>query len=73
MIATLRFSLPDEHAQFTDALNGSQWRGIVEALKHELRQALEYQELQPEMVTALETLRSLLYDEMQQRNVSDEL
>ena len=69
MIATLRFSLPDEQAEFTDALNGSQWRGIVEALKHELRQALKYQEPQPETVT----LWSLLYDEMQQRNVSDEL
>ena len=73
MIATLRFSLPDEHAEFTDALNGSQWRGIVEVLKRELRDALKYQELHPETVMALETLRSLIYDEMQQRNVSDEL
>lgn len=42
MTATLSFSLPDEHAEFRDALEGTKWRSVCEEMDQYLRDAIKH-------------------------------
>jgi len=42
MKATLKFNLPDEDAEFFDALNGSAWRSVVIELDNDIRNIVKH-------------------------------
>ena len=63
-IATLRFSLPEEQEDFEDALAGTRWRDVVRTLLGEIRQKLKQGGASAEAAVVYETLREIIYAEI---------
>ena len=70
MTATLTFSLPDEQEEFYHAVQGGNWRMIVEDLDAHLRSCLKHEDLHDEVHAALDRARTHLYGLLEERGLS---
>ena len=69
MTATLTFSLPEEEEEFDRAVQGSDWRMVVEDLDAHLRSRLRHEDLTDEVHAALERARTHLYTLLEERGL----
>jgi hypothetical protein len=67
--ATLTFSLPEEQEEFARAVQGSDWRMVVEDLDAHLRSRLRHEDLPDEVHAALERARTHLYTLLEERGL----
>jgi hypothetical protein len=70
MTATLTFSLPEEQEEFARAVQGSDWRMIVEDLDAHLRSRLRHEDLSEDVHAALDRARTHLYELLEGRQLS---
>ena len=70
MTATLTFSLPEEQEEFDRAVQGGNWRMIVEDLDAHLRSRLKHEDLPDEVHAALDRARTHLYGLLEERGLS---
>jgi hypothetical protein len=68
--ATLTFTLPEEQEEFDRAVQGSDWRIIVEDLDAHLRSRLKHEDLPDEVHAALDRARTHLYGLLEERGLS---
>jgi hypothetical protein len=68
--ATLTFTLPEEQEEFTRAVQGGNWRTIVEDLDAHLRSRLRHEDLTDEVHAALDRARTHLYGLLEERGLS---
>jgi hypothetical protein len=68
--ATLAFTLPEEQEEFDRAVQGGNWRIIVEDLDAHLRSRLRHEDLPDEVHAALEQARTHLYGLLEERGLS---
>jgi hypothetical protein len=68
--ATLTFTLPDEQEEFDRAVQGGDWRMVVEDLDAHLRSRLRHEDLPDEVHAALERARTHLYTLLEERGLS---
>ena len=69
MTATLAFTLPDEQEEFYHAVQGGNWRMVVEDLDAHLRSRLKHEDLTDEVHAALEQARTHLYTLLEERGL----
>lgn len=62
MKATLRFTLPEEQAEFNDAVNGGKWKLVLQELDDDLRTSIKYnpKKYDSNHLDVLEKVRALL-------------
>ena len=70
MTATLTFTLPDEQEEFCHAVQGGNWRMVVEGLDAHLRSRLRHEDLPDEVHAALDRARTHLYTLLEERGLS---
>jgi hypothetical protein len=70
MTATLTFSLPEEQEEFDRAVQGSDWRMVVEDLDAHLRSRLRHEDLSEDVHAALDRARTHLYELLEGRQLS---
>jgi hypothetical protein len=68
--ATLTFSLPEEQEEFDRAVQGSDWRMVVEDLDAHLRSRLRHEDLSEDVHAALDRARTHLYGLLEERGLS---
>jgi hypothetical protein len=68
--ATLTFSLPEEQEEFDRAVQGGDWRMVVEDLDAHLRSRLRHEDLPDEVHAALDRARTHLYELLEGRQLS---
>jgi hypothetical protein len=68
--ATLTFTLPEEAEEFDRAVQGGNWRIIVEDMDAHLRSRLRHEDLPDEVHAALERARTHLYTLLEERGLS---
>jgi hypothetical protein len=70
MTATLTFSLPEEQEEFDRAVQGSDWRMVVEDFDAHLRSRLRHEDLSEDVHAALDRARTHLYELLEGRQLS---
>jgi hypothetical protein len=70
MTATLTFSLPEEQEEFDRAVQGGNWRMVVEDLDAHLRSRLRHEDLSEDVHAALDRARTHLYELLEERGLS---
>ena len=70
MTATITFTLPEEQEEFDRAVQGGNWRMVVEDLDAHLRSRLKHEDLPDEVHAALERARTHLYGLLEERGLS---
>ena len=70
MTATLTFTLPEEQEEFDRAVQGGNWRMVVEGLDAHLRSRLRHEDLPDEVHAALDRARTHLYGLLEERGLS---
>jgi hypothetical protein len=70
MTATLTFSLPEEQEEFDRAVQGSDWRMIVEDLEAHLQSRLKHEDLSEDVAVALDRARQHLFTLIAERGLS---
>jgi hypothetical protein len=70
VIATLTFSLPEEQEEFARAVQGSDWRMVVEDLDAHLRSRLRHEDLSEDVHAALDRAQTHLYELLEGRQLS---
>jgi hypothetical protein len=70
MTATLTFSLPEEQEEFDRAVQGGNWRMVVEDLDAHLRSRLRHEDLPDEVHAALDRARTHLYGLLEERGLN---
>jgi len=68
--ATLTFTLPDEQEEFYHAVQGGNWRMVVEDLDAHLRSRLRHEDLSEDVHAALDRARTHLYGLLEERGLS---
>jgi hypothetical protein len=68
--ATITFTLPEEQEEFDRAVQGGNWRMVVEDLDAHLRSRLKHEDLPDEVHAALERARTHLYGLLEERGLS---
>jgi hypothetical protein len=68
--ATLTFTLPEEQEEFDRAVQGGNWRMVVEGLDAHLRSRLRHEDLPDEVHAALDRARTHLYGLLEERGLS---
>jgi hypothetical protein len=68
--ATLTFTLPEEQEEFDRAVQGSDWRMVVEDLDAHLRSRLRHEDLSEDVHAALDRARTHLYGLLEERGLS---
>jgi hypothetical protein len=68
--ATLTFTLPEEQEEFDRAVQGSDWRMVVEDLDAHLRSRLRHEDLSEDAHAALDRARTHLYELLEGRQLS---
>lgn len=69
MRATLEFDLPDDQYDFRAAVDGPDWRAVVEDLVTHLRSQIKYGQLDDATAQAYEAVRAHVWDEIQCRGL----
>ena len=69
--AILRFNLPDENEEFKYAQNGVQYAIVVEEMHQYLRAKLKYEDLSEDHYKIYESIRTKLYELMNDRGLSE--
>ena len=70
MTATLTFTLPEEEEEFDRAVQGGNWRMVVEDLDAHLRSRLRHEDLSEDVHAALDRARTHLYELLEARGLS---
>ncbi len=70
MTATLTFTLPDEQEEFYHAVQGGNWRMIVEDMDAHLRSRLKHEDLPEDLAAALDAARQHLHALVAERGLS---
>ena len=70
MIATLTFTLPEEQEEFSHAVQGGNWRIIVEDLDAHLRSRLKHEDLPEDVAAPLDAARQHLHALVAERGLS---
>ena len=70
MTATLTFALPEEQEEFDRAVQGGNWRMVVEDLDAHLRSRLRHEDLSEDVHAALDRARTHLYELLEGRQLS---
>jgi len=68
--ATLTFTLPEEQEEFDRAVQGSDWRMVVEDLDAHLRSRLRHEDLSEDVHADLDRARTHLYELLEERGLS---
>jgi hypothetical protein len=68
--AALTFTLPEEQEEFDRAVQGSDWRMVVEDMDAHLRSRLRHEDLTDEVHAALDRARTHLYELLEGRQLS---
>jgi len=68
--ATLTFTLPEEQEEFARAVQGSDWRMVVEDLDAHLRSRLKHEDLSEDVAVALDRARQHLFTLIAERGLS---
>jgi hypothetical protein len=68
--ATLTFTLPEEQEEFYHAVQGGNWRMVVEDLDAHLRSRLKHEDLPEDTHVALDGARQHLYALVAERGLS---
>jgi hypothetical protein len=68
--ATLAFTLPDEQEEFYHAVQGSDWRMVVEHADWYLRNKLKHEDLPADLAAALDAARQHLHALVAERGLS---
>lgn len=71
MKSTLHFNLnlPEDKEAFEDALNGSNYKRILQELDKEMRKMTKYEDLDDKEQKIVDILRTLLYDELNEYKI----
>lgn len=69
MKATLEYSLPEEENEHRDALNGTDWKLVVRNIDNMLRNALKHGHNLASADAALQSIRDVLQEELEQRGL----
>ena len=69
MKATLIFNLPEEHTEFMFAIQGWDWKCVVDDIDEMLRTALKHGHKYKTADEALEAVRRLLWHERESRGL----
>jgi hypothetical protein len=70
VIATLTFTLPEEQEEFSHAVQGGNWRIIVEDLDAHLRSRLKHEDLPEDVAAPLDAARQHLHALVAERGLS---
>jgi hypothetical protein len=70
MTATLTFSLPEEQEEFDRAVQGGNWRMVVEDLEAHLQSRLKHEDLSEDVAVALDRARQHLFTLIAERGLS---
>jgi hypothetical protein len=68
--ATLTFSLPEEQEEFDRAVQGGNWRMVVEDLDAHLRSRLRHEDLPEDVAAPLDAARQHLHALVAERGLS---
>jgi hypothetical protein len=68
--ATLAFTLPEEQEEFARAVQGSDWRMVVEDLEAHLQSRLKHEDLSEDVAVALDRARQHLFTLIAERGLS---
>ena len=66
----LEFDLPEERDEADNAFNGTSWKCVVAALDSNLRNTTKYGELDPDVHVALENVRKVLLELLEDYNLT---
>jgi hypothetical protein len=66
----IEFNLPEEREEYQNSINGTDWRGVVQALDEMLRQKLKYGEISGKTHKEVEEIRTSLHEFCSERNLS---
>ena len=73
MKAQLTFNLPEDHEEFTDAVNGNAYKAVIWQIDMYLRSQLKHEQLWDEKVhDKVQDIRDELHSIMNEHNVSYE-
>lgn len=69
----LKFNLPEEDSEFMLAKRGHEWAYALQSIDDQLREFVKYGHKFISAMDAVEGIRKLLYNEMQDRNLTFDL
>ncbi len=72
MKAQLTFNLPEDHEEFTDAVNGNAYKAVIWQIDMYLRSQLKHGELPESEYDKVQEIRDELHSIMNEHNVSYE-
>lgn len=72
MKAILEFELPEDESRHRIATDSYKWIMVIKDIAHHIRQQLKHGELTREAEEALQTVRDLLYENIQDYGLNEE-
>lgn len=71
MKAILKFTLPEESEEFTNAINGVKWKSVVWEIRGKLREQLKYNDsLTDKEYDYIESIQNILVEAMEDNNLT---